>query len=182
MTTQHDAATVLPDAPSGSCATPFTGVLATWSFTGQSGSEASATASSTAHGVTTGAFTRASTLTATSGSGSINSSNWTTSAQPDVTKYYSLSITPPSGCSLDLTSLSIDAKSSSTGPSSMSAATSADSYAHMASVTANAVSTPALAVTGATGAVEIRIYGYGATGTSGTMRVENTFTVTGSIH
>jgi hypothetical protein len=43
------------------------------------------------------------------------------------------------------------------------------------------VSTPTLVVSHASGTVELRIYGYAATGTSGTMRVENAFTVSGSL-
>ena len=187
MIGQHDASTVVADAAaqldaaSGACGMPFSGVLATWNFSAQPGTEASAAASSTAHGVTAGAFTRSSTITAMSGSGSINSNNWTTSSQLGATRYYTLSLGPPSGCTLDLTSISIDSKSSSTGPSAASIATSADSFAHVVAVTTNSVSTPTLSVSGAAASVELRIYGYAAGGTSGTMRVENTFTVSGSV-
>ena len=38
-----------------------------------------------------------------------------------------------------------------------------------------------LTVTGATTAIEVRVYGYNATGTGGTMRIENTMTVSGSL-
>ena len=34
----------------------------------------------------------------------------------------------------------------------------------------------------ASGQVELRIFGFGATATTGTMRVENQLTITGSVH
>ena len=167
--------------PSGSCTTPFSGILGTWDFSTQSGSESMVTASSSASGVVAGSFTRAAALTAASGSGSINSSNWPSAAQRDSTKYYSVSVAPPSGCSLSIASISIDAKSSATGPASAVVATSVDSFSLTGAVSTSAPSTPALAVTNAAGSVEIRIYGYSASSSSGTLRVQNTFTVTGSL-
>jgi hypothetical protein len=171
-----------PDGPSGACAMPFTGVLATWSFTGATGSQTSTPASSTAPGVVAGAISRASSLTASSGSGSINSSNWATSATLDTSKYYTFTVAPPSGCAMDLSSLAIDAKSSSTGPTKAAVATDADSYATQATVSTSAASTPALSVNGASGMVEVRVFGYSASSASGTMRVQNTLTISGALH
>ena len=171
----------LTDAmPSGTCTMAHSGVLATWDFTGATGSQASTAASSPAPGVTAGNIMRATTLMAATGSGSINSSNWATGAQLDATKYYTLSITPPTGCSLSLSSISIDVTSSGTGPTTASVATSADAFAQTSSVSTTAPSTPSLSVSGHAGAVEIRIYGYGATSTGGTMRAQNMLTVTGA--
>ena len=176
-----DAARATADAATttGTCA--FTGVLATYSFTGATGNQAQTPVTSTATGVVAGAITRAPTLTAVSGATSINSSNWPTAAQPDATKYYSFTLTPPSGCKLSITSAAIDAKASSTGPAMASLATGTDSYAAQVAVAPSAPSSPALAVTDAAGAVEIRIYGYGASSTGGTFRIQNTLTVTGSL-
>jgi hypothetical protein len=126
-------------------------------------------------------MTRASGLTATAAQNSISSSGWPQSSQIDTSKYYTLALTPPSGCTLDITSLAVDAKTSGTGPAGGSAATSVDSFAGMSAVQTNAISSPAMTVSGATGQVEIRIYGFGATSASGTFRIENTFTVTGSL-
>jgi len=170
------------DAPPGSCATPFTGALATWSFTGESGSQAQTAATAMATGVTAGPVSRSSALTVASGVGSINSSGWATTATLDSTKYYTFSVTPPSGCSMDLTKLSIDAKSSGTGPTMAVVATSADSYGQTAAVSTTAASMPTLTVTGATGAIEIRVFGFSASGTGGTMRIQTTLSVTGSVH
>jgi hypothetical protein len=155
--------------------------LATWDFTGQPGSEASVSASSTAPGVTAGDFSRSSSVTAASGSGSINSTNWTTSATADTSKYYTLSVAPPAGCTISVAALSVNAKSSSTGPSIGGAATSDDSYTALASLATNTTSTPILSVANSSGSIEIRLYGYGASGSSGTMRIQGTFTVSGAI-
>ncbi len=160
---------------------PYSGVLATWDFSAQSGTEASMAATSSAPGVVAGSFSRAAALTAASGAGSINSSGWPSTAQRDSTKYYTVSVAPPTGCSLTVSSLSIDAKSSSTGPTSAVAATSLDNFTLTGAVSTTMPSTPALSVVNAPSSVEIRIYGYSASSSSGTMRVQNTFTVTGSL-
>jgi len=175
----HPDAAVTPDAPTNPCA--YSGVLASWSLAGAPGSQGSTPAASSAPGVTATSLTRAATLTAVSGTGSMNSSNWPTAAQLDPTKYYTVSITPPSGCTMSVSSIALDMKASSTGPASAAVATSTDSFAQTTAASPNAVSSPALTVIGATGAVEIRIFGYGATGATGTMRVQNTLQVSGSL-
>lgn len=180
-----DAAIDAIDAPPGSCATPFSGDLATWSFVTESGSQAQTAASNMAAGMTAAPVMRSSGLTVQSGSGSINSSGWSTTAALDATKYYTFSVTPPSGCLMDLTQISIDLKSSSTGPTKVDVATSADSFTATSAATtstAGTLSTPALTVTGTTAAIEIRVYGYMASATTGTLRILSTLKVTGSLH
>jgi len=180
-TQQQDAAGHV-DSPPGSCATPFSGALAVWSFTGQTGTESSVAASSTATGVNAGAVSRSASLTVpTGGSNSINASNWPTAASLDAQKYFTLTVTPPSGCQLDLTSLSIDVSKSSTGPSMAAVATSDDSFTQTSSVSTSTTSTPALQVSGATTAIELRVYGFAAGGTAGTMRIQNTLTLSGAL-
>ena len=80
-----DGGTVADSAPpadtgtTGTCAGHgATGTLVTYDLSSQSGTEASVPATTSVTGVTGGALSRASTLTAVSGSGSINSSNWST--------------------------------------------------------------------------------------------------------
>lgn len=174
-----DGSVLPPDGSTGSCS--YSGVLATWSFSGQTGSEASVTGTGMAS-VTAGALSRASGLTAASGSGSINSSNWPTSATLDTTKYYTLTLAPPSGCALALTSMSVTTQASGTGPASAKVGTSADNFAQTSTVSINSQSSPTLSVSGATGQVELRIYGYAATSTSGTLRLTTTLTVSGSLN
>ena len=169
------------DAPPGSCATPATGMVASWSFIGEPGSQLMTAASTMAAGITAGPVSRSSGLTVASGVGSINSSNWATGTALDVGKYYTLSVTPPAGCTLALTSLATDTKTSGTGPTQAAVGTSADSFAATSPVTLNATGTATLAVTGATDMVELRVYGWAATGSGGTFRIQNTLTLTGSL-
>ncbi len=174
-TTQDAAGRVDP----GPCS--FSGVLATWNLSAEPGSQSATDTSSTATGVMAAPLARAPSLTAMAGAGSINAANWSTAVE-DPTRYYTLAITAPSGCLVDVHAMSIDTKASSMGPSSASVATSADAFAHATSIAANAVSTPSLAVTGQSGTLEIRIYGFDAGAASGTMRLENTLTVSGALH
>ena len=182
-----------PDGPgsgSGSnmsmCAQPMaSGVVATWAFAGQPGNQASTAAASAAPGTTAGAIARSSDLAADVGLDSMNSTTWPMTSTLDTTKgYYTLSITPPANCTLDLTAASIQGRQSGSGPASVAIGTSADGFAQTVALTVSptdATSTPALAVTGAAAAVELRIFGYGASGTAGTFRLDGTLTVTGSI-
>ena len=138
-------------------------------------------ATSSAAGVAAGRFGRSSALSSYSGSGSINSTNWSTTSQLDATKYYTVTIAPPSGCALSITSISVDAKASSSGPSSAVIGTSLDNFSQKGIVSTSVPSTPTMSVSNATNSVEVRIYAYSATSSSGTLRVQNTFTVSGSL-
>jgi len=169
-------------ASSGSCADAFTGVLASWAFSGDAGSQTTTASTSNATGVAAGGIARASGLTVNTGSDSMNASNWPTAAQRDASKYFTFSITPPAGCALDLTSASIDAKSSSTGPSKASIGTDADSFAQEQTVSTSAAGNATLSVANTTSAVEVRIYGWSASSAGGTMRLEGTLTLTGVLH
>jgi len=169
---------VTTDATSSCTAT--TGTLVSYDFTGQPGNQTSTAATSKMGGITAGAITR-STVTATSGADSINASDWSTSGV-DMSRYYTFTLTPSGGCALDVTSISIDTKASTTGPTSASIATSEDNFATTTSFTPGSATKVSLSVTGATKAVEVRVYGFSASGTTGTWRVENTLTATGALH
>ena len=119
-------------------------------------------------------------LAAVAGVNSINASAWSTSSL-DLTRFYTFNITPPSTCALDITSISVDTKASTTGPTSAAIATSADSFAAKTALTPGTSTGVALAVTGAMSSVEVRVYGYMATGGGGTLRIQNTLTVSGSL-
>ncbi|HET9989763.1 MAG TPA: hypothetical protein VFQ65_14625 [Kofleriaceae bacterium] len=162
----------------GGCS--FSGALARWDLTGQTGSESSVVAASTATGVTAGSLTRAAALTAQSGAGSINGSNWPTAGALDATKYYAFTLTAPTGCSMTLTSVAIDLKASATGPANGALATSKDSFVATTPVGTAAPSTPTVTAS-ASGQLEIRVYGYSASATGGTLRVQNTLSVNGTI-
>jgi hypothetical protein len=167
-----------PDTSTGPCA--FTGVLATWDFTGELGSQVSTAAKSSATNVTAGAVSRASVLTPVAGADSLNSSNWATATTVNTAKYVTFSITPKGSCSIDVTQVSIATKSSATGPTKVALATSDDAFATMVALAPNTTATPSLAITGATTALEFRVYGWAASAAGGTMRVDLTLTVSGS--
>jgi hypothetical protein len=191
---QVDAAVAAPDAPGtpgpgdvdaavspSGCATPYTGVLATWAFAGALGSQAATTGTATAPGLTVTGLTRAPALTVASGAGSINASNWPMGAQPDTTKYFTLSLTPPAGCTLVVSSIALDAKRSASGPAMSALATSADAFAQTVAASSAAPSTATMVGASATGPLEVRILAYGATSPSGTLRIQNTLTITGAL-
>ena len=178
--TTADANTT-PDAPTTGCAHPTSGVLVTFDFTGTTGSQTSTQPKSTATGILGGPISRSAGLTAVAGAGSINSSGWPTTTTLDATKYYTFTITPDPTCVMDLTSMSIDTKASNTGPASAAVATSADNFAGDTTFTPSSVANVTLSVTGANAAIEVRVYGYHASSTSGTFRVQNTFTISGAL-
>jgi len=76
--------------------------------------------------------------------------------------------------------MAIDVSSSSSGPANASVGTSADTFAHAVTISTSVPSMPALTAS-ATSALEVRIYGFAATATTGTMRVQNTLSVTGAL-
>ncbi len=158
----------------------FSGVLATYAFAGETGSQTQTVATTMATGVTADPIKRAATVTATSGANSINSTNWSTAAQVDLTKFYTFSITPPSGCTMTISTIAIDVKSSGTGPATGALATSSDNFATFKSVSTGTPSTVTASVT-SNAMLEVRVYGYGASSTGGTMRVQSTLTINGTL-
>lgn len=159
----------------------FTGALVTFDLTGQTGSEASVAATSSATGITGGALTRATALAAVSGADSINSSGWSTAAMADKTLYYAFSVTPSAGCTVNLASLAIQTAASGTGPAHFDVGTSVDNYTALSTAYAGTSTDTVTLSASAAGAITIHVFGYGATGSTGTMRIESTMTLMGSI-
>lgn len=164
----------------GSCAMPFSGMLATWSLVGQPGTQTSTAAGGSAPGVVAGDLKRGGALVAAAGTNSISSSGWSVGAL-DATKFYTVTLAAPSGCALAATSLALDATSSGTGPTSAAVGTSTDAFASTTPASTTAAGMVTLTATAAGGMVEIRIYGVGASATTGTMRVQGTLSVTGTL-
>jgi hypothetical protein len=176
-----DTGTTTTDSSSTCPQHGFSGALVTFDLTGQTGSEASVAATSSATGITGGALTRAAALSAVSGADSINSSGWSTAAMADKTLYYAFSVTPSSGCTVRVASLAIQTTASGTGPAHFDVGTSVDNYTALSTAYAGtSVDTVTLSASAA-GIVTVHVFGYGATGSAGTMRIENTMTLTGSI-
>ncbi len=170
------------DAGSGSsaCTAPFSGVLATWTFVGASGTQTATNVATTATGVSATAISRSPALAPAAGLDSISAGNWPQIGTLDSQSYFTASITSPTGCHVVVTALGVDAKSSNTGPMMAAVGTSADAFAAPVTISTSTPSTPALTAA-STGQLELRIFGFAATASGGTMRIQNTLTVTGRV-
>jgi hypothetical protein len=169
------------DTGSGCIAHGFSGTLVTFDLSSEPGNEATAPVTSTATGVTSSALGRAAAINPVNGNGSINGDNWGTGASADPTRYYTFTVTPASGCTLDVTSLTYDVRASSTGPANGDVATSVDSFGtHSAAFAGTSTGTASLGAT-SSGAIEIRVFGFGATSSAGTFRIENTLSLGGNL-
>lgn len=164
----------------GACAMPFSGTLASWSLAGQPGTQTSTAASGTPPGLVAGDLTRGGALTAAAGTNSISSSGWSVGTL-DKTKFYTVTLTAPSGCALAATALVLDATSSGTGPTSAAVGTSADAFATSVPASTTVAGTVTLTANAPGSMLEIRVYGVGASATTGTMRIQNTLSVTGAL-
>lgn len=102
--------------------------------------------------------------------------------------YFQFTLTPDSGYQVNVTNISFGSRSTPTGPTSLSIRSSLDSYstslASDSSLTAGVWSrkTPALTSISSTGALTIRLYGFGGTGSpSGANWRIDDFTVNATV-
>jgi hypothetical protein len=169
-------------AESGACsASGFSGALLKFDLSSQAGTEVTAAVTASANGVTGSALSRGGALTPTAGLGSINSSNWPTLIDP--TRYYHFTVTPAAGCTVRLTTLAVDLSASGSGPLTADVATSADNFAaHGGPVAATGTASIYFSAVSGTGAIEVRIYGNGASSAAGTFRIQNTLTLSGTLN
>lgn len=150
--------------------------IITFSFSGQTGSQTSQTASTVATGITSATLTRSG-LGANAGSNSFNSNAWNTAAN-----HVKITVVPSATYTLSISNVSITLASSGTGPSTYTLKSSADNYAASVSLTAgtnNNVSLAALGISNENTTIELRLFGSGASGASGTGRI-NALTFAGS--
>lgn len=157
-------------------------LLIGWNVNGLVGNEESVAPAFVApHVVSTTVLTRGVGITTSATANAFNSASWTMPAHSTVASavasndYYTIRIIADPGFTLDLTNFVYRNQRSGTGPSNITLRTSADGFTSdvaswvVAGTTANDVST-ALNITGVTD-IELRIYGSGATGAAGTLRV-----------
>jgi len=168
-------------AAPGACA--FAGELVSFDLAKLSGTPSTVAPTAVGPGVVATPLRRVG-VTAASSAGALNSSGWPTGAL-DPAKHFAFSITPPSGCKLTATTLTIDLKASSTGPTQASVGTSADGYAHLEAIAlvaaGGATSVPLVGGSGASGSVEVHVFGFAADATTGTLRIQDTLSVTGTL-
>jgi len=98
-----------------------------------------------------------------------------------MTLYYTFTVTPAAGCTLGLTSLALDVEASSTGPKNVEVGTSADGYATLSAAVAGTSSGNVALSASAAAAVTVHVFGYGASGSAGTLRIQNTMTLSGTL-
>src|SRR3954462_7317183 len=90
------------------------GFVATYSFAGLPGDEASVAVDAQPPGVALSQLGRGPGITANAGDNSINSRDWTTASAPDPTDYYQFTLSP--SVPLNLASLAYTDRASPTGP------------------------------------------------------------------
>lgn len=129
---------------------------------------------------------RGSGITANSGGNRYNAANWSTSGF-DSNDYFSITFAPVTGYSVEVSSFSLTSQRSGTGPNSFALRTSASGYTTNIPATINAgngsegpVDTISAEMVNLTAAGGFRLYGWGATGASGTYSV-NQFAITGLV-
>ena len=170
-----------PTGSGGHCTTGGAGELALWDLTGQPGTQTSTAAATTLAGVTAQPLTRSPSLMPSPGTDCISASNWPTGGQPDAASYFTLSLAAPSGCALSLTSIQLDVKSSSTGPTSAVLATSEDGFTQQVPISTTAPGQISLSLTATSGMIELRVSGFAASASTGTMRIENELAIMGTV-
>lgn len=150
--------------------------------TGKAGNEATITATATDPNVQGPvALARGPGLAANAGADSFNSSGWALGAAIGADDYLAFTVAPASKFTLTLASLVFDHDRSNTGPQSFEVRTSLDGFAAAIATfdvpTANPIADetvtfgPAFANLG--GPVEVRLYGFRASGTGGTWRIKD---------
>lgn len=132
---------------------------------------------------------RGSGITANAGNGRYNATNWTMSNSVNADEYFSFTLTPILGYKINFVSLVYTLQRSSTGPSNFAVRSSLDNYAAnivLITETGTAAVEKTIALSGAafqniSSAITFRIYGYNATGATGTSSI-NDFTFNGQAN
>ncbi len=182
------ACLVLGMASAALCASPRVGHAQTFNvlydFTGSSGSQVSENPTTVSSGITAGSLGRGAGLTTATNGGqdSINSMGFETSTSLVANDYYTFSVGPTAGNRVNFSTLAYTDRHSGSGPASFSVRSSVDGYAtslltyNISSTnTSNVSHTLDLSSVGTlqnlSSSVEFRIYGYNASGSTGTYRI-----------
>ena len=163
--------------------------IATYDFTGTLGSQISQPPTSVIANVTATDITRGSGINPNAGANSINSRDWEPTF--DANDYYEFIITPSANYTINLTNLSIQFQKSATGPNNYEIRTKVGANAEVTQGTGTfgtagtasvgVISTsPVLGVVPSSTAVRFRIYAYGSSNTTGTLRLTSPLTLSGT--
>jgi hypothetical protein len=110
------------------------------------------------------------------GTGYVSSKAWNVTSE-DLTKYWEFTLTAASGLNISVTSVTLRMRRAGTGPPSINLRSSVDSYGADIGGTQNLSSADTyttIAFTGLTlsgSSITFRVYGWGATGSGGTLRI-----------
>lgn len=172
-------------------------IIARAQFTGTYAFGTAATDVPSVTNVSFGALTATNvSLTYSSGNGNVTINSWATNGvAADTTEYLSLTVQPNTGYTLDLTQLTLKESRSSTGPANISIALLLNGVLQETSstfATTNTTTTTSSAMTTrtfdfanltsitATSVVQFRIYGWGGTGSTGNLRLDD-IAISGSV-
>ncbi|MBK8611566.1 MAG: hypothetical protein IPL84_16905 [Chitinophagaceae bacterium] len=163
--------------------------LETWELSAEAGSQVSSAPATTATNISAGTLTRGPGVTAGAAGGSISSSGWFNTAGVATTltdaiangEYYEFTLPVNAGFTADVTAVAFYLRSSATGPNTATLRSSADGFtADLGTTTittTSALSNLPVTLTGISGTLTFRLYGYGGAagggspGTSGTFRI-----------
>jgi hypothetical protein len=160
------------------------GSLGNYATAGLTGAAASISPSNVATNVTFSTLTRGAGLAAASAADAFNSSSWSTSPALTVsgnTDYCEFTITPASCYQFSASELRVGLQRSSSGPAKAELRSSLDSFASAIGPVLNVTDTlttftvnlsAVSALQDRSSAVTLRIYGYNASATSGTLRIQ----------
>jgi hypothetical protein len=162
------------------------GQVATYTFTNADpGTELYKAVTSTDPNITATDITRGTGITSMTGTGSINSNGWNSASQ-DANDYYEFTLTPNNGYQLNLTAIALSVQRSSSGPLNYLVAYNLGGGTD---VTITSGTIPTANVSQLVNAnftlktplaVRFRIYAWGATGASGTFRLNQSLSVIGA--
>jgi hypothetical protein len=157
-------------------------IQVTYSFTGAAGNEVSLGPDAQPAGMSAGNVSRGSGLTASAAANAFSSSAWTSSANRDLTDYYTVSLSPQAGFLMTVTRLELDERRSLTGIRSWSLYSSLDGFTSALGTFAvpdddltrvNQGVNLGGVFANLTAPVEFRIYGFQSEATGGTWRIDN---------
>lgn len=171
------------------------GQIMAWELNGQTGSQTSNSSTTTVTGLTTGTLSRGTGITAATGSGTMNSTGWTSNSSLDVNDYYQFTVPVASGYSAAITAIVIALdRSSQTGDGGADIGalrSSLDGFTNNISGSPVTISTTVtnftftLNATNLTGTITFRLYGYSAENGNGWMSIGaisgNDLAVNGSV-
>lgn len=138
--------------------------------------------------ITVSGVGRGSGIADNAGTGRYNAKGWTNTTSIDADDYFTFTLTPNSGYKINFASLDFTLQRSNTGPANFSVRSSRDNYAtsiETIPATGTTGSPKTVSLSGATfqnitSAITFRIYGYDASGPTGTASI-NDFTFNGQV-